>query len=576
MRTACHGSSAPHRSRHTRRAALLAFALLALAGCRAERSRVLARVGARAITLDDFVEAARENKVHYPGPADSAKALLLDDLVRRALVLTEAERLGMYRDTAVRTYRRQVESEVLQQAMYREMVPGDVPMSDAELRQLYAWRDSAARVQAIFFGNRGAANAAAAELARGTPFAEVADRMGSPGVLPPGGDLGYRSPGSLVRALDRYLRAGPLRTPIGPVESPGEGWFILQVLERRKRAQPPFDEQRLVLRDVLRQRKQAALRLSGFASLRESYRLRPEPGGAQAMFAYFHGPDSTGGDTAGMLRPERSTVLMRYQAGRTPAAYTLADALADLGVYGREKPAISMIPSIEQWLDSQALRRIAELEARRRHLEEEPANRRKIEQRIDNFALEVFYSTEVEPNAEPGPGDVREAYERSRQSYQRLDEVELLVATLRDSATAAELFAHAGHAPTLREAVQMAAAGAPVREERVRYPDAPARWKPYQAALMDMKPHECLGPLEMGRRWIVAQMVSKRQEAQSFDRLPPAIVQLLHQQATEIRRDRTFNHITDRLRQQYRPEIHAERLQAIPWLAATTAAPASP
>jgi len=557
----------PFPSRPPFEAALSAFALLALAGCGADPSRVLARVGSRTITTDEFLEVARDNRAQYPASPDSAKALLLDDMVRRALVLCEAERLGMYRDTAVAIHRRQVEGEILQQAIYRQLVPPDVPTSDAEVERLYAWRDSAAHVQAIFCMSRGAADVAAAELRRGAPFSQVADRIGTPGLQPPGGDLGFLAPGSLVPALDRYLREGPLRTPIGPVESPGEGWFVLQVLERRKRAQPPLDSQRAILRDMLRQRKQSALRLRALASLREIYDVRPEPGGAQALFAYFNRPeaDSAGRDLGATSPPERSTVLTRYDAGGAAGVYTLGDALADLGVYGREKPTLSMLPSIERWIGTQAIRRVAELEARRRHLHQEPETLRKIEQRVDNLVLDVFYGTEVAHGDEPGPEDLREAYERTKHSYQRLDEVELLEVTLPDSAAAAELVAHAGHAPSLREAVEMASPGARVREVRVRYPNAPERWKPYQAAFMEMTPRECLGPLAVERGWLVAQLVSKRQEAQSFDRLPPQILQLLRQQAAEIRRDHTFRRITDRLWRESNPEVHPERLRDVRW-----------
>jgi hypothetical protein len=265
---------------------------------------------------------------------------------------------------------------------------------------------------------------------------------------------------------------------------------------------------------------------------------------------------------------------VRYDAGGAAGVYSLGDALLDLGAYGREKPTLSMIPSIELWIGAQGVRRVAAIEARRRHLQEEPEILREIGQRVDNFVLDSFYGTEVAPGGEPGPEDVRQAYERNQHSYQRLDEVELLVVSLRDSAVAAALVAHAGHAPSLREAVEMASPGARVREERVRYPNAPARWKPYQTAFMEMAPHQCLGPLSVEGGWLVAQLVSKRQEAQPFDQLSPQIVQVLRQQATDALRDRTFNRITDRLRREFNPEVHPERLRDVRWpiaIAATRA-----
>ena len=547
--------------------ALPALAALALAGCGADSARVLARVGGRTITTDEFLEAARDHPAQYAGPPDSAKALLLDDLVRRALVLCDAERLGMYRDTALARYRGQVANEALLQTVYDQLAPEDVPVSEGEVEQLYAWRDSAAHVRAILCASRGAAEAALAELGRGAGFAEVADRFGALGAVPAGGDLGYLAPGSLVTPLDRYLRQAPLHTVIGPVESPGEGWFLLEVLERARRTQAPLEAQRAILRDMLRQRKVRALRLRAFRALREAYDVRLEPGGAQAMFAYFNQPEAERGgrDLEAPDSAQRAIVLARYDAGGASGAYTFGEAIADLRVYGREKPNVAMIPSLEGWIERQAVRRVALLEARRRRLDEEPRTLRAIQNRVDNYVLDAYYETEISPGVEASPEDVREAYERTKESFQRLDQVDLLEVTLRDSAAAAELVAHAGHAPSLREAVAMAAPGAPVREERVRYPDAPERWKPYQAAFMQTSPHECLGPLAVAGGWQVVQMVSKQQGPQAFDQLPPAIVQGIRQQATEISRDRTFNHVTDRLRREFNPEVHLERLRALPW-----------
>ena len=69
----------PHSAARALLAALLA---LVLSGCGADPSRVLARVGDRTITVDDFVEVARDKQDQYAEPPDSAKALLLGDLVQ--------------------------------------------------------------------------------------------------------------------------------------------------------------------------------------------------------------------------------------------------------------------------------------------------------------------------------------------------------------------------------------------------------------------------------------------------------------------------------------------------------------
>jgi hypothetical protein len=549
------------------RALLPVLLALALAGCGVDSTRVLARVGSRTITVDDFVETARDKEGQYPGPADSAKALLLGDLVQGALVLHDAERIGLYGQPVIQAARAPIEVEEARKALDRRLVPADVPVSEGEVEELYAWRARAAHVRVIPCVSRGAAAAAAAELARGARFAEVADRFGRPGGAPPGGDLGYVLPGSLLPPLDRYLREGPLRTVIGPLDASGQGWFLLEVLERKERQQRPLDEQRVILRDMLRQRKVWALRLLARQSLRTAYDVRPEPGGAQAMFTYFNQSvgDTSDRDLEHPAPAQRAIVLARYRAGGADSVYTLGDATTDLLDYGRERPDMMMIPAIENWIEDSVILRVTVIEAKRRRLLEEPEIRRRIDRRVDGQVLDLYYNTEIAHGAEATPDDLLEAYERSRQSFQRLDSVELLVATIADSAAAEAVVAHGAHAPSLREAVAMAAPGAPVSSETVRYPGAPARWAPYQAAFMDASPHACLGPIPTRGGWLVAQVVSKQQGPQAFEQLPPPIVQTLRQQADEIARDRLLKRKVGALRQELEPEVHLDRLRAIPW-----------
>ena len=544
---------------------LPALLALTLAGCGIDSSRVLARVGNRTLTIDDFVEAARDKESQYPGPPDTAKAMLLDDMVRATFVLCDAERLGLYREPAIVGARERVEKEETQQALYRQLVPTNVPVSDAEVEQLYAWRDQAAHVRMIQCASRSAAGAAMNQIAHGARFDEMADRFGVGGG-PPGGDLGYLLPGALLPPLDRYMREAPLHTLIGPVESPGEGWFLIEVLARRKRTQRPLEEQRLVLQDMLRQRKVHAIQLQAQQALRDAYDLRLEPGGAQAMFAFFNQAqgESASADLAAN-DPRRGTVLGRYGTGRAARVYALGDALTDLADAGRERPDPAMLPSFERWIDAQLLRRAGVMEAQRRRLSQEPETVRKIARRVDSQVLDLYYDVEISHGAETGPDDLRAAYDRSASTYQRLDRVDLLAVTLPDSTTAATVAAHAGHAPSLREAVAMASPGASVSEETVRFPGAPARWKSYQQPFMDTAPHGCVGPVQVEGGWLVVQVVAKEQAPVPLDQLPPDVAQSLRQQADEIARDRMFNARVEKLRGELKSVVRRDRLRPIPW-----------
>jgi peptidyl-prolyl cis-trans isomerase C len=559
----------PPRPRGGALAALATVAAVAaLAGCSSD-GRVLARVGNRTVTTDEFESVARGNESQYTGSPDSAKSRLLEDIVQRTLMLCEAERRGYFRDTLVARYRQHILDDELETACFADLVPSRVQVSDAEVEQLYAWRDSAAHVQVLYCVARTAADAAAAEIRRGASFGPVADRYSLPGFLPPGGDLGFLSSGALVPPLDRYLREAPPGELLGPVEAPGEGWFVLRVLERKHQDQPPFERVQPLLREMLRQRKQRLIALRAAESLRDAYDLQLEPGGAQAIFAHFNDPElqRPGAESllAKLTPEEAATVLARYDGRGGRAAYTMADAIEDLSAVGSDRPNTTMVPAIERWIETRTLRRIARIEARRRHLDETPALVRRVEQKVDNFVLDSWYNQVIAPGTDITQEDVNAAYERNKHDYARLDEVRLLEVTLADSAAAATLMMHAGHAPSLREAVAMAAPGARVTEATVSYPKAPEMWKPYQAAFTGMSPKECVGPIQMKDGWLVAQVVSKQQGVQTFDELPPSVVQDLRQQAAELKRDQKLREVTEALRRDFKPEEHRERLKAIPW-----------
>src|SRR5262245_27644398 len=133
--------------------AMLLILAASLAGC-ARHDRVLARVGTHVVTEEDFLAAAPSARANYPGPPEQAKAQLLDDMVKRELLLSAAEAQGLFRDTLVTNYRRLKGEEMLAQAIVRGLTPASVPVTDGELARLHAWRDSVSLVQVIYVFTR--------------------------------------------------------------------------------------------------------------------------------------------------------------------------------------------------------------------------------------------------------------------------------------------------------------------------------------------------------------------------------------------------------------------------------------
>src|SRR4249920_1294375 len=103
---------------------LLAATLAALSSC-SSHDDVLARVGSQKITVAEFTDVAREGAQRYPFPPDSAKTLLLNDLVRRSLMIEVAQHDPTIIDSLVKGYSDYVERSVLVSALAERIAPKD-------------------------------------------------------------------------------------------------------------------------------------------------------------------------------------------------------------------------------------------------------------------------------------------------------------------------------------------------------------------------------------------------------------------------------------------------------------------
>jgi len=542
--------------------ACVACLVVLLAGCGADRG-VLARVGGQAITEAQFLEVARDNTERYPGPPDSAKVRLLGDLVDRELLVQGALSEGLDQTPEFQVYRRQSEDQALREAVVRALVGGPFEVSDAEVRQFYDRRDTATRARMIVVYDGAQARQAADDLKRGEEFTVVADRYNPSGMLPPGGDLGFVLPGSLVAPLDDVLREGVPGQWYGPIDAGTEGWFLVRIEERRPESQPPFEEVRARLAEMLRQRKQRAAITHAVERLRRDHEVEVVPGAAQVLSGKLRPVPGAGAvpETPPPPGPEdRAIVLARLRGG----TYTLGEAYDELigGQGGRIDFAV--LPTVERWILSQTVERAALAEARRRRLDQEPDVRRRVRERVNNRLLDAYYQLHVLSQIQIEPEDLRAAYERHGDMLARLRSADLLSVLLADSAAAASLAVRVAGSADLHAAAAAVGAG-PVAEETVSFPAESPLWSQFEGFVARMKPGESAGPFRAEGGWLVFQLRAKSQPAPSFDELSPSGRLQLQGLATEMKREVRLQAVTDSLRTVFAPVVFADRLRRVPW-----------
>jgi peptidyl-prolyl cis-trans isomerase C len=392
-----------------------------LAGC-SSGPAVLAKVGDRTITVDDFLDVARRSQGQYAGSPDSAKAALLEDLVKREMMVSEALKRRLVSPEDQARMLRQAEEQVALRALIQQLAPRDVPVSDAEVQALYQRRASETHTLVVFTPDREASELALQEIQRGADFGATADRFNTTGMTPKGGDLGFITPGTLMPVLDAATSDGVIGKVIGPVESPGDGWFLVKLLARRPRKQEPFEQVGERLRQGIQQGKQRELLNRVQRDLITQYHVTVEAGASQALFARYNAPtDTVAVGTTKLPVPAKPTpeegrrVLVRYDGAEGKpgtGTYTLAEAILDLQDGSRPRPNWSVMPMIDQWLKSAVLQRVALIEARRRHVDEEPAHKRQARAQMENALLQTAYETLVLNTVTATAVDVQAAYMR--------------------------------------------------------------------------------------------------------------------------------------------------------------------
>lgn len=548
-------------TRSTLRAALAALAVsLLLAGC-SRADRPLARVGTRVLTAADMLDAVRGNELQYAASPESAKHVLLNDLVDRELILEAARRRGSDTTQIARRFLENLRDRLALEALYARLAPAGLAASEGETRRFHEWRGTQATARIVYSPDRGTIEAALADLERGETFAAVADRYNMPGTVPPGGAIGRVSPGQLVPPLDEALLTLPIGKVGGPYDTP-QGLFLLAIDRRDSVERPAYELAQSQLAEILRQRKVRQATSRELIRLRDAYRAKVEPGAAARLFQLMT-PARVGEGIVPPLTPDqRAEVVARWDGG----VMTVGDAFDDLRSADVPKPPAGMTPAIEQWLESRMITRIARLEAKRRHLAEEPAVARRVRAEFERYLLEGEFQASIANVPPPGEALVRQVWDMLKGQYQRLSRADVQWVVLADSAGAARVMSHGGHGGgTLEDAVRMAGVAAEVRKESVSYPTLDPNWAPMRETLARMQPGEWAGPERVPEGWKFLQLIGKEQGEMTFESLTPDLRASLDANAWQLARERRLRQFTDSLRAVVRPNVYPENLRYVPW-----------
>jgi len=531
--------------------ALLSQALL---GCSGNNQPIIT-VGSQKVTVADYERTARGAQAQYEGAPESAKALFVQDLERRALMLEYAHLQGQEHASVVVNTDHDNEQRALVQSLYVRLASPAQRVSEAEARALWEARKTEAQVWLLYTSSEPSAQTALARLRKGEPFEQVSRSYSLPGLLPPDGNMGWIAPGALPDPLDGAMRTLKVNEVGGPYES-REGWFLLKVTERRPHEQGPFETQRSAMIDILRQRKQRAAFNRAYNELKSDYDVKIAPDGPQLLFRVEN--------AVSPLTPtpdQRQMPLATYRGG----VYTLNDALTDLQRVDSQKPPFQLLPAVELWIEQQTMTQVAMLEARRRHLNEEPDLVASLRAQREQLLLNGVYQAAVAAVPPPGPDLVKLAWERVRHLYTKLEAAHIAVVEVADTAVARRLLDAHATTPLLADAARKVDAALAVTETTIHFPNDDPDWTALTPMFQSQPPGAWVGPEPRPKGWRFIQLLDKQMSEQKFEDLPPSLQQNIAGSASELARDQRFTQFTDSLATAFQPVVDHARIAKLPW-----------
>ena len=172
---------------------LLAVAVLLSSGCSSREEDVLAVVGSRVITVDDFTTRYTPllHKMNLPDNGQVRKEIFRT-MIDEELFLVEAGITGYDNDPAGKHEHERIEVQELLNAYLQDKVFKHIVVKEEELRELYVRMNTKVKARYLYADSKKQADSLYAELVNGQSFEQAAKKVFTdPQLRDTGGSLGY-------------------------------------------------------------------------------------------------------------------------------------------------------------------------------------------------------------------------------------------------------------------------------------------------------------------------------------------------------------------------------------------------
>ena len=238
--------------------------VLATPACSQASDPVVAKVNGVEIKASDLAIAEEEIGQNMPPmPAEGKREYLVRYVSDMILVAKAAEDKKVADDTEFKRRLAYVRNKLLMESLLHAEAKAAV--TDTAMKQVYddatkqMSGEQEVRARHILVETEDEAKAIAAELKKGTDFAELAKQKSKdPGAAAEGGDLGYFTKEQMVPEFSETafrLDKGALSDPV----KSQFGWHIIRVEDKRERPVPPFEQVKDQIQTFVMRRAQSEM-----------------------------------------------------------------------------------------------------------------------------------------------------------------------------------------------------------------------------------------------------------------------------------------------------------------------------
>jgi parvulin-like peptidyl-prolyl isomerase len=393
---------------------------------------LLARVDDRLIRVRDYVENYFNSYAEDRPASDAAgRREFLNTMINKevlGMTALAANRPLTFEDRAVM---REYSQRVLSNALYQRAVVDSSPVSEDEIRNVYAQYSYQQHMRHILLRDRATAERVRADLlAKRVSWSDAVRKHSIAADREQDGDMGWAKRIQLDPVLAEQVYAlepGEIST----VVSDGDGYHIMQSIERRSTSPPAFEAVRGAVRDQIRGYKMAQRAGALQTMLGDEIGMTTDSTNIAWASSRFpaansmrqQGPETQieiNADTPEFAPEDTSRVLARHRFGQFSLGRFLEAYLATSPLV---RPNVNDFESMRGLVVSMVLEpNMAEL-AVRRGLDRDPMAVRMIEGRREQMLVEHMYQDSILSKVWVRPAERRKYYAEHRTSFVTLPKV---------------------------------------------------------------------------------------------------------------------------------------------------------